>query len=204
MLRFYYSKNSSSLAAHILLFEVGAAFETVEVSIAEGAHLSEAFLAVNPKGRVPALGTTDGIITENPAILEYIAANHPEAGLLPVSPFAQAKARELCAYLCATAHVNFAHGFRGSRWADDEASFADMKQRVPRNMQDCAAYLETNIGPWALGDTYSYCDPYLNQFHRWMDKAEIGYKGFPKLQAHAEAMRTRPAVQRAYELYELT
>ena len=93
MLTLYYSKASSAMPAHILLEEIGAPYKAIEVPIAQGAHQKEAYLAINPKGRVPALETPQGVITENPAILEYIAATHPEAGLLPDGPYAQAQAR---------------------------------------------------------------------------------------------------------------
>ena len=109
MLKLYYSKGSSAIAAHILLEEVGADYDAIEVSIAKGAHRNPEFLSRNPKGRIPVLQTPDGVITENPAILEYIATTHPDAGLLPKSAFEQAQARSLAAYLCATVHVAFAH-----------------------------------------------------------------------------------------------
>ncbi|MFC6582904.1 glutathione S-transferase family protein [Sulfitobacter aestuariivivens] len=150
MLTFYFSKGSSALAAHILLIETGTAFTATEISIPNGDHRNTAFLRRNPKGRIPVLDTPDGLLTENPAILEYIAATHPEAGLLPKGPYPQARARALCAYLCATAHVAFAHLHRGARWASKEASLDDMRARVPDNLADCAAHLETDL-PFSPG-----------------------------------------------------
>lgn len=203
MLKFYYSKSSSAIAAHILLEEVGATYEAIEVPIAEGAHRAPAFLALSPKGRIPVLETAEGVITENPAILEYIAAAHPDAGCQPQSIFGQAQARALAAYLCATAHVAFAHGHRGARWAAQASSHADMTARMPDNLRDCAAFLEGDLafGPWALGATYSYCDPYLFLMSRMSEIAGVMLADYPKLATHAAAMMQRPATQRVLALH---
>ncbi|MBD3664711.1 glutathione S-transferase family protein [Sulfitobacter sp. TSTF-M16] len=205
MLTFYFSKGSSALAAHILLIETGTAFTATEISIPNGDHRNTAFLRRNPKGRIPVLDTPDGLLTENPAILEYIAATHPEAGLLPKGPYPQARARALCAYLCATAHVAFAHLHRGARWASKEASLDDMRARVPDNLADCAAHLETDLpfSPWALGAAPTFCDPYLFQFTRWLEGAGVNITTYPKLAEHRAAMRARAAVQQAMKLHDL-
>lgn len=198
-MKLYFAKGSSALAPHILLEETGGPYESHEISIAEGQHQKPAFLTLNPKGRVPVLETHDGVITENPAILEYIATAYPDNQLLPNGAFAQARARSLCAYLCATAHVAFAHKLRGARWATEPVALADMQAHVPRNMMDCATYLESrhNNGLWALGGTYSYCDPYLFLFGLWMEKAGLNLETFPKLAAHHAAMHQRDATKRA-------
>ncbi len=204
MLTFYFSKGSSALAAHILLHEVGADYDAVEVSIAKGEHKTPEFLARNPKGRIPALGTPEGIITENPAILEHIAATHPQAGMQPKDAFARARARSLCAYLCATAHVASAHGRRGSRWASEEASLRDMRAMVPQNMAACAAFVEDDLafGPWSIGADYSFADPYLFQFTRWLSNAGVEVEDYPKLAAHRRAILDRPATQAVLALHE--
>lgn len=206
MLTLYFSKGSSALAAHILLHEVGASFESCEVPIASGAQKAPEYIAINPKGRLPALRTGAGIITENPAILEFIAAQHPQAGLLPETTFQQAQARSLCAYLCATVHVAFAHGKRADRWADDPAAQKAMQARVRPNLLDCAEMLERNLmqGEWALGDHYSYCDPYLFLVGRWMAAHELSLDPFPALETHAQAMLRRPATQIALAAHGLS
>lgn len=206
MLKFYYSDGSSALAAHILLHEVATPHEAISVSIAKEEHRAPAFLRSNPKGRIPVLETPDGIITENPAILEYIAATAPDADYIPKGAFQQAQARSLCAYLCATVHVAFAHAKRGARWADADASLRDMQQIVPRNLTASADFLETDLplGPWALGAEYSYCDPYLFLIGRWCAANGVTLEAFPKLKAHQDAMRARAATQAALTLHGLS
>lgn len=198
MLKFYVSKGSSALAAHILLEEVAADYEAVEIPISEGAHRSPEFLKRNPKGRIPALETPDGIITENPAILEYIATVHPDAGMMPQGPFAQGQARSLSAYLSATVHVAFAHHKRGARWARRSDTFDDMREKAPENLNACATYLEEalSLSPWAFGSRYGLCDPYLFLLDGWCRAVGATLDGTPKLRAHNEAIRARPATQK--------
>ncbi|MEP6017561.1 MAG: glutathione S-transferase family protein [Paracoccaceae bacterium] len=205
MLKLYYSKGSSALAAHILLEETNAPYETQEVSIAKGEHLTSEFSILSPKRRLPLLQTPDGLLTENPAILEYIAATHPDCGLLPSGAFAQAQARSLAAYLCSTVHVAFAHNKRGARWSDDGPAIATMQAKVPDNLTAAAHYLESQFpnGTWALGDQYSFCDPYLFLLSEWMQPFELTLASFPKLAAHHAAMRARPATQKAMAAHGL-
>lgn len=206
MLTLYYSKTSSALAAHILLEETGIPYRTKEISISAGAHKSDAFLRLNPKGRLPTLETPEGILTENPAILEHIAATVPDKDLRPSGPFSQSKARALAAYLCATVHVAFAHTKRGARWSDDSAVIDAMKVKAPQNLTRYAHYLDTEIsdGPWALGATYSYCDPYLFLMEGWLRGVDVDIADFPNLFAHNQAMRARPATQRILAMHDLS
>lgn len=205
MLTLYYSKGSSALAAHILLEDIKAEYTAIEVSISEEAHHNPDFLALNPKGRIPLLVTEHGPLSENPAILEYIAARYPEAGYLPKGEFDLAQARSLAAYLCSTVHVAFAHLKRGSRWAREARSISDMQQVAAQNLLDCAAYLENqlSLAPWALGAQFTYCDPYLFQVGRWMAGASLTLDGFPRLQAHHAAMMARPATLKVLEHHDL-
>lgn len=204
MLKFYYSRGSSALAAHILLEEVGAQYDAIEVSIAQGEHRSGDFLKLNPKGRIPALETPDGILTENPAILEYIAATHPEAGMAPSGLFAEAQARSLSAYLCATVHVAFAHLKRGHRWAEQESAIREMQHHAGGNLRACAAYLEAELplSPWALGARYTFCDPYLFLLGGWCRAAGVALDETPRLMAHNTRIRARPATQRALAIHD--
>ena len=115
MLTLYYSRASCAYAPHILLHDAGADFTTVEIDFATGEQTSPDFLAINPKGRVPALVTPDGILTENPAILLYIAQTHPETKLAPSEPFALARAQSFNMFLASTVHVAHSHKHRGAR-----------------------------------------------------------------------------------------
>ena len=205
-MNFYYGKRSSSVAAHILLEEVGAQYRAIEVDVSNGEHRAAEFLARNPKGRVPLLETAEGFLSENPAILEYIAATHPAAKCAPTGDYALAQARALCAYLCATAHVAYAHGNRGGRWATQAASLADMQSLVAGNMTRCAAFIEAEypFAPWVLGAAYSFCDPYVFQFGRWLTATGVKIRAYPKLADHYERMQGRPATRIVLAQHDLS
>jgi glutathione S-transferase len=83
MLTLFYAPTACSLASHIALEEAQADFEARRVDFAAGEQRSPDYLAINPKGRVPALVTPRGVLTETPAILAFIAQSFPEARLAP-------------------------------------------------------------------------------------------------------------------------
>jgi glutathione S-transferase len=200
MLTLYYAPGTCARAAHIALEEAGAEFRAERVDFAKNAQRSPEYLRINPKGRVPALVTEDGILTEAPAILAYIAMRFPAAGLMPLGdPFAFARVQAFNAYLCATVHVAHAHRGRGSRWVDDPAAIEAMKAKVTQNMGECFDLIERDMiaGPWAMGGTYSVADPYLFTISAWLAGDGVDIARFPKVAAQRERMLGRPAVQRA-------
>lgn len=199
MLKLFYFRGACSLAPHIALEEAGAGFEAVPVDLAAGEQRESEYLAVNPKGRVPALVTDDGILTESPAILMFIAMTWPQAGLAPLDdPFALARLQSFNAYLSSTVHVAHAHGPRGTRWADEPSSLEDMKRKVPQTMADCFTLIENEYfaGPWVMGDDYTIADPYLFTIANWLEADGVDPGAFPRVLDHRERMAERPAVAR--------
>ena len=205
MLKFYYAPQSCALASHIALEEAGADYEPVKVDFARNEQRQAEYLQINPKGRVPALATDQGILTETPAILFYIAQMHPAAGLAPLDdPFGLGRIQAFNSYLCSTVHVAHAHRMRGYRWADDPVALADMKRKVPQNVADCFALIETEMfaGPFVMGDRYTICDPYLYTLATWLEGDGVDPARFPKILAHRERMAARPAVQAVAAAHE--
>src|SRR5450432_1383434 len=142
MLKLYYAPGTCALASHIALQEAGATYTTERLDFKTNQQNSAEYLAINPKGRVPALVTERGILTETPAMLAFIAQSFPQAKLAPSDdPFAFAQAQAFNSYLCSTVHVAHAHKMRGARWATAEASFTDMKGMVPKTMAACFALI---------------------------------------------------------------
>lgn len=202
MLTLYSSPGACSLASHIALRDAGAAFELARVDFKSSQQRGPDYLAINPKGRVPALVTDHGVLTETPAILGYVAATHPEAGLLPADPWTRARMDSLVAFLCATLHVAHAHKFRGSRWADDPSSHEDMRRKTPETVGAAFRHVEDEClgdGPWAMGDGYSLADPYLYTVARWMEGDSLDPADFPKVAAHRARMESRAPVRAALE-----
>jgi glutathione S-transferase len=198
MLRLYYAPNSCALASHLALELSGLPYEARRVDFAKNEQRSPEFLAVNPKGRVPALLTDHGVLTETPAILAYICQSRPEARLAPLDdPFAFAQMQSFNSYLCSTVHVAHAHRYRGYRWADSEASIEDMKQKVPQNMRDCFGLIERDYlqGPWVLGEQLSVCDLYLFTIGRWLPGDGVDINEFPRVADHAARVQQIAGVQ---------
>lgn len=199
-MKLFYARGACSLASHITLAESGADYEAHRVDTAKGEQRTPEYLKINPKGRVPALVTDQGILTETPAILAYIAQQFPQARLAPLGdPFAFAQVQAFNSYLCSTVHVAHAHKMRGSRWADDPAALEAMKKKVTQNMTDCFSLIEREMfkGPWVMGEAYSICDPYLFTLEGWLEGDGVDVKAFPKVASHFARMRERPAVQKA-------
>lgn len=200
MLTLFHAPGTCSLASLIILNEANIEHDIHVVNFANAEQRTDAYLAVNPKGRVPALKTDRGILTETPAILLYLAQIAPQAALAPLDdPFALAELQAFNGYLSSTVHIAHAHRPRGSRWADEESSIEDMKRRVPGNMTDCFNLIEGSMfkGPWVMGDTFSIADPYLFTIARWLEGDGVDIASFPRVADHSARMMQRPAVEKA-------
>jgi glutathione S-transferase len=202
MLKLYYAPNTCALATRIALEEAGLAYELVSIDFASSQQRSPEYLAINPKGRVPAMAGDRGVITENPALLLYVAQSAPAAKLAPLDdPFALAEMQAFNNYLSSTVHVAHAHGRRGTRWANEPASIEDMKRKVPETMTDCFEIIEHGMfkGPWAMGAQYTVADAYLFTMASWLEGDGVDVTRFPKVIDHRTRMAERPAVKRALQ-----
>jgi glutathione S-transferase len=200
MLKLFYAKGTCALASHIALEEAGAAYEIARVSFADNEQRKPEYLKINPKGRVPALVTDRGVLTETPAILAFVAQSFPGADLAPLDdPFALAQVQAFNSYLCSTVHVAHAHRMRGTRWADDPAAIEAMKRKVPQSVGECFALIENEMlaGPFVMGERYTICDPYLFTLSQWLDGDGVDRKRLPKVQAHFERVGARTATRKA-------
>ena len=199
MLTLFYAPRTCALATHIALEEAGAKFEARRVNFAANEQRSLDYLKLNPKGRVPALVTDKGVLTETPALLIYVAQTHPAAKLIPEGDaFALAQIQSFNSYICSTVHVNHAHKVRGARWADDTDVIEAMKKKVPETMGASMALVEEGMlkGPWVMGDAFTIADPYLYVISTWLAGDGVDINRFPKIAAHLKRMEARPAVQR--------
>lgn len=199
MLKLFHAAATCALASHIALEEAGAEYEIVRLDFRTDDQRKPEYLAMNPKGRVPALVTDRGILTETPAILAFIAQCYPQARLAPIDdPFAFARVQAFNSYLCSTVHVAHAHRMRGYRWADDPAAIAEMKRKVPVAVGECFDLIEREMlgEPWVMGDAYTICDPYLFTLAQWLEADGVDIKRLPKVRAHRQRMSERPAVRK--------
>lgn len=198
MLKLYYAPGTISIAVAIALEETCQPFEAIKIDFKTARQTLPDYLAINPKGRVPAFALPDGtILTETGALLDYIAAIAPDAKLVPSAPADAAKMRSAMYYLASTMHVAHAHKMRGSRWATNQSSFDDMAAKVPETMASCAAYVENNLlqGTFVLGEHFSIADPYLFVVCNWLEGDGVTVASFPKIQNFMTQMEKRASVR---------
>ena len=200
MLKIYASPGSIALASVILLEEVEADYELTLLDFSRNEQKEANYQAVNPKGRVPALITESGILTETPAILLYIAQRFGSDSLVGAhDPFVFAQIQEFNSYLASTVHVAHAHRLRRSRWTDDPQALESLKKKVPESMTQVVQLIEDHLfqGPWVHGRAYTICDPYLFTISSWLESDGVETAALPRILAHRENMLSRSATQAA-------
>lgn len=205
MLRLYYAPGACSLAPHLALEEAAGegAYETKLVDPSTGEQRSPAYLAINDKGRVPALAEGDWVLTEAPAILRFVAERYPAAGLWPSDPRASARCAEWLAWFSSGVHVAYAHIRRAERYATSEAAKAEVMERGRESCDDLWQMIEVKLshGGWAAGDALSVADLYAVVFWHWGRGPVLAYdmpRLFPHWTALVRRIAARPAVQRVF------
>lgn len=205
--RLYYSPGACSFAVHIALEEAGCDYDAHRVVIANKENRAPAYLAVNPRGRVPALWIADErgerVLTEAMAIMVYLARRFPDRQLLPLDGEDFERALEWMGWLASTVHQTGTRAvIRPGAFVDDEACQAQIatvgRARVRGHYQDIEQRLTGR--EWALGERFSLVDAYLLVFFRWGNKVGMDVRGdFPHYSAIMDRARQRPAVQRVIE-----
>ena len=184
----------------IALLEAGVDFDVEPIRFMTGQHKSEAYRAVNPLGKVPALAIDGEVLTENVAILTYLAERFPEAGLLPEAPDAAARARTLAdlAFCAATLHPLVTR-IRLPAMIGGRDAAPVVKAMAETAMDEYFAVVEARLeaGPWWYGNRWSAMDGYL--FWVFWRVAGAGYDtaAFPRFTDHARRIEQRPAVAKA-------
>lgn len=205
-LSLYYSPGACSLVPHIALEEAGADFKALRIPIAEGGHLKPEYLVVNPRARLPALGTDRGIITENIAVLNFLADLFGAPGSVPRGdPYAAARCNELLGWFASSVHVAFAEVWRGGRFTDDErlwpALEAGGRKVLGQQFDEIEALC---VDKWLVQTGYSAADGYALTFLRWAKRIGFDIAFYPQWSALAGRVLERPAVRRALEREGLT
>jgi glutathione S-transferase len=200
MMKFFHCPGSCSLASLIALEEAGAQFEKVIVNLGAGEQTKPEYLAVNPKGKVPALATDRGALTENPAIMTYIAQSFPKAKLAPLeAPYDFARMQSFNAFIASTLQPSLGPLGRPQRYSDDVAAHDSMKRKAIENATHYLGLIEDELfkGPYVLGAEYSVADGYLFVFSDLIARLNLDAKRFSKLLEHRELVGSRPAVRKA-------
>jgi glutathione S-transferase len=170
-MRYYFSTGSCSLASQIVLEELGIKYEPRKLNLREGDQRKPEFLKLNPKAKVPALELDDGqVLTENPAIMSWLADTHPEGGLLaPVGQLERARAQEWLAWCASTIHAGaFGPVFGAARIQDAAAKQAAMAKALPPLQAQLDLFDAGLAGKrYVLGDKLSIADAYTLVFFSW-------------------------------------
>ena len=201
MLTLYYSPGACSMASHITLEESGANYEAVPIMLAKGENKAESYLKINPRGKVPALKTDDAVITENTAILTYLAKTYPQANLMPRDPLGEARCISTMAWLSNTVHPCFTHVFRPERFTVDESATPGIKEAGKQsffaNLKEIDGLLAGR--QWVQGAQFTTCDPYALVFYSWGSRIELPMKELKNYTAWKDRMLQRPAVRKILE-----
>ena len=201
MLTLYFSPGACSMASHIGLEETGAPYEEKPTLLPKGEHKTEAYLKINPRGKVPALNVDGKVITENTAILTYLARRFPEKKLLPADPIEEARCISTMAWFSNSVHPPYTHYLRPERYADGEAAQAAVKAMAKKNfLEQCAEIDRLLQGKeWIMGSQYTVADPYALVFYGWGVRAGLGMTDFAAYTSWKERMLKRPAVRKILE-----
>lgn len=171
----------------------------MRVVIAERAHHRAAFLAVNPRGLVPALDVDGFVVTENIAILTWVGHAFPESGLLPLDDLkALVRVYERLSFFVSSVHNGFGRIFRASRPdlapPPDEATRARDREILEAHFVEIDSMLAA--GKWLLGARFTAADLYPPIFLRWARRQGFNVDRYRHWQAHAVHMLARPAIGR--------
>ena len=194
-MKLFYSRGACSLAPHIVAEEAGIELRLQKVDTKTKTIESEGdFLAINPKGYVPALQLDDGeVLTEGPVIGQYLADLKPETGLAPrAGTLARYRLQEWLGYINSEIHKTYSPLFRAETPAETRT------ERL--------AYLAKRYGlvekrlagrPYLLGDHFTVADAYLFTVTNWAGAVKFDLSPFPNLRAFQERIAARPAVKAA-------
>ena len=194
----YYGPGACSMASHIALEELGLAYDTVKLNLAEGDQRKPEYLKLNPRGAVPTLVVDGEVMTENTGILTYLAGGMPKKGLWPDDTWHQGKAVSTMAWLSNTVHVAYRHYVRPARYSDDASTHEAIKAKGKQGFHECLKEIDALLAgrEWAIGDHYTVVDGYLLVFYRWGNRAGLPVKELAHYTRLVNKVLARPAVKK--------
>ncbi|WP_288131987.1 glutathione transferase GstA [Microbulbifer sp.] len=192
-MKLFYTPGACSLSPHIVACEAGIDIALCKVDLkTKQTESGGDYTEVNPKGSVPALQLEGGeILTEGPAIIQFLAEQKPEKSLAPeYGTLPHYRLLEWLNYITAEVHKSFVPLF----WDGAE----EEKERAKKILNQRFQFIEDHLsGDYLLGDDFSVADAYLFTVYNWCDRVGVDTGGWPKLKAFAERMAARPAVKKA-------
>jgi glutathione S-transferase len=204
MLRLYYSPGACSMASHIALEETGTVYEAKPVRLAKGEQLTAEYRKINPRGKVPALEVDGRVLTENVAIMSYLAERFPDAGLMPSEPTARASCLSLMAWMSNSVHPCFTHIRRPERFSADPQSHAQIQEMGRNSFWAACQEIDGLLAhkTWLMGSHYSAADCYALVFYCWAGFADMPAGDLAHYTAFKDRMLHRTAVRRVLKREE--
>lgn len=201
-MKLYYSPGACSLSPHIVLREAGLSAQLVRVDLRSGMTQDGAdFRAINGKGYVPALELPDGtLLTEGPAIVQYLADQSPDSGLAPANgTIERYRVQEWLNFISTELHKQFSPLFDP---ASDSSQKTRQQERIGRRLDWVAARL--GEGDYLMGSRFTVADAYLFVVLSWARHVGIDLGRWPALAAYQDRVGRRPRVQEALRAEGLT
>jgi glutathione S-transferase len=189
------------MASHIGLEEAGAAYEERPTLLPKGEQKTEAYLKINPRSKVPALAVDGKVITENTAILTYVARQFPDRKLMPDDPVDAANCIATMAWFSNIAHPSYQRYMRPERFAEGDVAQATVKETGLKsfwaNCQEIDGMLAGT--QWIMGNQFTVVDGYALVFYGWGTRAKLPMHELANYTAWKERMLKRPAVRKILE-----
>ncbi|MBN8884243.1 MAG: glutathione transferase GstA [Rudaea sp.] len=201
-MKLYYSPGVCSLSPNIIAHEIGLPLDLEKVDTkAKRTETGRDFLAINPKGYVPVLELDNGeLLTEGPAIVQYVADQKPESGIAPPNgTLARSRLQEMLGYINSEIHKTYSPFFKADTPAETLAERTAYLRKRYQFVEDILAKQE-----WLMGDKFGLADAYLFVVTNWARGIKFDLSDFPALQAFQKRVAERPAVQAAMAAEGLT
>jgi glutathione S-transferase len=194
-MKLYYSPGACSLSPHIVLLEAGLPFTVEKTDIkAKKTSTGIDFLTINSKGAVPVLQLDDGrLLTEGPAIVQYLADQKPDSGLAPrAGTFERYQLMEILNFITSELHKGYGPLFNPKISADWKAS-------ILLNLDKKLAWVSGYLGnkAYLMGNTFTVADAYLFTVLRWSAHVGVDLTPWPVLTAYQSRVAQRPKVEQA-------
>lgn len=203
MHKLFYTPGACSMAAHIVLEELGLPYEAMRVDLKSHTANGNDYYKINPSGSVPALVLEDGsLLTQNIAILSYLGNLDKQHHLMPKAGTMEwVRCLEWLGFINSDLHKAFGSLFKLDSLVTSESAKAELKQNLENNVKKMMTLADKKLKPqgFAMGEQFSIIDAYLFVMFQWAKFMQFPVTAWPNYTALAERISQRPAVQRALQ-----
>lgn len=200
MIKLFFSPGACSLAAHIVLEELGSPYQTIKVDLKTHTTESGDYYKINPQGAVPVLKLEDGsLLTQNLAVLIYLGNLDTQYRLIPKpGTIERIRCYEWLGFCNSDLHKSFGPLFNPAHYVDSENAKAELKTHAENNVTKLMTLLDKKLptSGFTLGENFSIVDAYLFVFFRWLRGLKFSPSHWSNYSALAHRISERPAVQR--------